>query len=70
MIKRKGEITVRGNKVRREKAEQKEGDGYKRNINNSGVFQSIAVKLQAVTFLEATKGHAWRGSEACAFVVS
>lgn len=54
MIKRKGEIT----EVRRGKAEQKEGDGYKRNINDSGVFQSIAVKLQAVTFLEATKGHA------------
>jgi len=49
MVKRKGEIT----EIKRRKTEQKEGGGYKRNINDSGVFQSIAIKYTSCNFLRS-----------------
>lgn len=49
MMKRKEELT----EVKRRKTEQKEDDGYKRNINDSGVFHSIGVKYTSCNFLRS-----------------
>lgn len=38
---------------KRGKTEQKEGDDYKRNINDSGVFRSIAVKYMGCNLLRS-----------------
>lgn len=49
MTKRKGELT----EGKRSKTEQKEGNGYERNINGSEVFQSIVIKYTSCNFLRS-----------------